>query len=80
MIVNLDDNGYVHEFAIIGTVANGIEVECQDMDTFLQNPRAHYCIENVLHFDASKAEQLNEEWIQADLRRQRERGIYTQIL
>ena len=72
MLVNLDKNGYVYEFAVIGTVSNGVEVECQDMELFLQNPRAHYCVDNVLHFDESKAVQLNEAWIQADLRRQRD--------
>lgn len=71
MIVNLDKNGYVHEFALIGTVSNGIEVACQDMEAFLQNPRAHYCVDNVLYLDESKAVQLNEALILTDLRRQR---------
>ena len=79
MIVNLDKNGYVRDFAIIGTVSNGIEVECQDMDTFLQNPCAHYCVENVLYLDESKAVKLNEEWVLTDLRRQREVRCFSVI-
>ena len=79
MIVNLDANGYVHEFAIIGTVKNGIEATCEDMETFLQNPRSHYCINNILYFDSSKAAQISDEWVLSDLRRQREIQCFSVI-
>lgn len=58
MQYNLDENGYIANYAIIGEVANGVEFTGEIPDGFRSCPRAYKVVGGALVLDEARAEEL----------------------
>lgn len=80
MIVTLDEQGYVENYAIVGTLTGGIEVETPgNLRYFIETPNAYKVEDGKVVRDTAKVKELENEAYLNELRVQREEECFAVI-
>lgn len=80
MQIEVNENGYVTSYAIVGSVVNGIEVEAPaDPVHFMSHYAAYRFADNKLTFDEDKDSSNRQEEQKSEYRALRERECFSVI-
>lgn len=81
MKVTLKD-GYIENYALIGDLVDGIEVDdssIDNIDYFLENPSAYHIVDGKIELDSEKLEEIKNDIENKMLRKQREEECFPYI-
>lgn len=78
MKITIDEEKFVSSYALLGELDNSIEIENPlDINYFEKNYKAYKLENNILQYDAEKAESLNQTKLINELRLRREKECFS---
>lgn len=77
----LDENGYVKDYALIGTIPGGQDIDNfpEDIDDFRKNYQSYTLINGILHKDEDRASEIELNNKKEILRLRREKECFSYI-
>ena len=80
MQIKLNEKGFITDFAIVGTIEGGIEVnEPKDIDHFMEHFTAYKVKDNLPNFDSEEDNKIETENTKQALRQRRQTECFSYV-